>query len=604
MGYLKMMSKWEYKKLNNIKQNEIIESIKYLYVNENKSDEEIANNLNMKVTLVSYLRRHNNICRSKEAINSIRAKNNLIKYGVTNPAKLDNVKQKQSKTLKNNYKENKDSILNKRKQTVIERFGVENAMQNDKIKQRCFDNGGGWNQSSVKNTKMLKYSNPYYNNYNKTINTLKSKYNVTNVSQLQFVKNKIKATSLARYGVEFTLQVEAFREKGRKTKLEKYGNVNYVNSQAAKISFNNKSLEEKEAIVNKRKQTIFNKFGVEHAKQKHLTQEEINIISSKNNLEQFIIDNNIKHFYQLEELLPNLSQSYIGKKVHEYDLDNYIELLTTTSKYEIEIESLLVANNIDFKRNDRTIIKPLELDFYIPEYNLAIEFNGIYWHSSLYKDKKYHYNKSKLCEEKGIRLIHIWEYEWENERQQNILINMILSACQKNKSVYARNCNIIIKQSNEMKQFFEENNIQGFRPGKFSICLEYNNEIIMAYQMGFNFFGKGKYEWEVIRGATKLGYNVIGGASKIWKYFKENYNPQSCVYYVDYNYFNGSSILNLDSNFKFIKTQPGFKNWYVEENIIKNRDPKNHSKIKELEKEGKIIPIYNSGTKVYEYNLN
>lgn len=599
-----MMSKWEYKKLNNIKQNEIIESIKYLYINENKSDEEIANDLNMKVTLVSCLRRNNNISRSKEAINSIRAKNNLIKYGVTNPAKLDDVKQKQSKTLKNNYKENKDDILNKRKQTVIERYGVESVMQNDKIKQRCFDNGGGWNQSSVKNTKMLKYSNPYYNNYNKTINTLKNKYNVTNVSQLQFVKDKIKATSLARYGVEFTLQVKAFREKGRKTKLEKYGDVNYVNSQAAKISFNNKSLEEKEAIINKRKQTIFNKFGVEHAKQKHLTQEEINIISSKNNLEQFIIDNNIKHFYQLEELLPNLSQSYLGKKVHEYDLDNYIELLTTTSKYELEIESLLLSNNIDFARNNRTIIHPLELDFYIPKHNLAIEFNGTYWHSSLHKDKNYHYNKSKLCEEKGIRLIHIWEYEWENERQKHILINMILSACQKNKSIYARNCNITIKQSNEMKRFFEENNIQGFRPGKFSICLEYNNEIVMAYQMGFNFFGKGKYEWEVIRGATKLGYNVIGGASKIWKYFKENYNPQSCVYYIDYNYFNGSSILNLDSNFKFIKTQPGFKNWYVEENVIKNRDPKNHSKIKELEKEGKIIPIYNSGTKVYEYNLN
>lgn len=474
----------------------------------------------MKVTLVSYLRRNNNICRSKEAINNVRAKNNLIKYGVTNPAKLDDVKQKQSKTLKNNYKENKNNILNKRKQTNIERFGVENAMQNDKIKQRCFDNGGGWNQSSVKNTKMLKYSNPYYNNYNKTINTLKSKYNVTNVSQLQFVKNKIKATSLARYGVEFTLQVEAFREKGRKTKLEKYGDVNYVNSQAAKISFNNKSLEEKEAIVNKRKQTIFNKFGVEHAKQKHLTQEEINIISSKNNLEQFIIDNNIKHFYQLEELLPNLSQSYIGKKVHEYDLDNYIELLTTTSKYEIEIESLLVANNINFKRNDRTTIHPLELDFYIPEHNLAIEFNGTYWHSSLYKDKNYHYNKSKLCEEKGIRLIHIWEYEWE-----------------------------------------------------------------------------------VIRGATKLGYNVIGGASKIWKYFKENYNPQSCVYYVDYNYFNGSSILYLDSNFKFIKNQPSFKNWWIKTNEIKNRDPLHHKEIKELEKEGLIIPIYNAGTKVYVWEV-
>ena len=76
------------------------------------------------------------------------------------------------------------------------------------------------------------------------------------------------------------------------------------------------------------------------------------------------------------------------------------------------------------------------------------------------------------------------------------------------------------------------------------------------------------------------------------QYFKNNYNPQSCVYYVDYNYFNGQSIQYLD-NFKFIKTQPSFKNWWRIENKIKNRE------IKELEKEGLVIPIYNAGTKVY-----
>ena len=148
------------------------------------------------------------------------------------------------------------------------------------------------------------------------------------------------------------------------------------------------------------------------------------------------------------------------------------------------------------------------------------------------------------------------------------------------------------------KQFFEEKNIQGFRGGKFAICLIYNNEVVMSYIMGKAFFGKGKYEWEVIRGATKLGCSVIGGASKIWKYFKNNYNPQSCVYYVDYNYFNGQSIQYLD-NFKFIKTQPSFKNWWRIENKIKNRDPLHHKEIKELEKEGLVIPIYNAGTKVY-----
>lgn len=250
--------------------------------------------------------------------------------------------------------------------------------------------------------------------------------------------------------------------------------------------------------------------------------------------------------------------------------------------------------------NVRDIIPPYELDIYIPDMHVAIEFNGTYWHSSLYKDKDYHYNKSKACEDKGIRLIHVWEYEWLNERQRPIIENIIKSAlgCI-NEKIYARKCNIVIKQSSDMKDFFNKNNIQGFRPGKFAICLEYNGDIVMSYMMGSAFFGKGKYEWEVIRGATKLGTTVVGGASKLWKYFIDNYKPNSCVYYIDYNYFNGNSVEKL--GLKYVTSQPSYKNYWVEENVIKNREPQRHKEIQNLIQEGKVIPINNAGTKVYLY---
>jgi serine/threonine protein kinase len=61
---------------------------------------------------------------------------------------------------------------------------------------------------------------------------------------------------------------------------------------------------------------------------------------------------------------------------------------------------------------DRSILKNLELDIYLPKIKLAIELNGLYWHSELYKNKNYHLNKTKLCEEKGITLLHIFEDEW------------------------------------------------------------------------------------------------------------------------------------------------------------------------------------------------
>lgn len=254
-------------------------------------------------------------------------------------------------------------------------------------------------------------------------------------------------------------------------------------------------------------------------------------------------------------------------------------------------------------RNERKQIYPMELDIYIPDKNLALEFNGTLWHSLKYKDKNYHYNKSRLCEEKGIRLIYIWEYEWKNERQRPILENIIKNALGINENrIYARKLDIEIKPSISMKDFFNKNNIQGFRPGKFAICLvdKITREPYMSYMMGHCYFGKGKYEWEVIRGATKLGYTIVGGASKIWKYFIDNYNPQNCVYYIDYNYFNGNSLSYL--SLKYLKTQPGFKNYFIKTNEVKNRDPIHHKEIKELINKGLVIPIYNAGTKVYIWN--
>lgn len=278
-----------------------------------------------------------------------------------------------------------------------------------------------------------------------------------------------------------------------------------------------------------------------------------------------------------------------------------MENRTFISKPEIELREYVqsIYSGEVTRTNDGTY----ELDIYIPDKKVGIEYNGNYWHSLKNREKNYHYNKSKHFEEKGIRVIHIWEYEWNNPRQRPILENIIKNALGLNdKTIYARKCKIEVRPSASMKDFFQKNNIQGFRGGKFAICLVYENEVIMAYMMGHCFFGKGKYEWEVIRGATKLGYNVVGGASKIWNYFLTEYNPTNCVYYIDYNYFNGNSLPYL--GLTYIKSQAGFKNWWVKTNEVKNREPLRHKEIMRLQALGEVIPIYNAGTKVYVWENN
>jgi very-short-patch-repair endonuclease len=85
------------------------------------------------------------------------------------------------------------------------------------------------------------------------------------------------------------------------------------------------------------------------------------------------------------------------------------------SKYHEEIKQFLINNDIKFIENDRNILDGLELDFYIPDKNLAIEVNGIYWHSEeMGKDKLYHLNKTIECEKKRVNLIHIFESEFQN----------------------------------------------------------------------------------------------------------------------------------------------------------------------------------------------
>jgi hypothetical protein len=86
-----------------------------------------------------------------------------------------------------------------------------------------------------------------------------------------------------------------------------------------------------------------------------------------------------------------------------------------TSKYEDEIANYISTfYNGECIRNSREIISPYELDLYYPDISIAVEFNGDYWHSNIFKDKDYHYNKFKKCRDIGITLISIFESQWNS----------------------------------------------------------------------------------------------------------------------------------------------------------------------------------------------
>lgn len=312
-------------------------------------------------------------------------------------------------------------------------------------------------------------------------------------------------------------------------------------------------------------------------------------------------------------LLLNLPYTTVVQSLSDNIRKNYITDLShhnsTFQKSVIAyIEDLIGKPLVDkINLNNKQIIKPLELDIYLPEYNVAIECNGVYYHSIDMKDKNYHYNKYKLCNEKGIRLIQIWDYEWYNSRQQPILKNIIKHALGliENK-IYARDCKIkeINGYTQEIKDFVNANNIAGHRNYKDAIGLYYNDILVEVFTIGHAYFGKGKYDIEIIRGASKLDTVVVGGSSKLWKYITEVYminnNLDTCVYYVDNNYFNSSSQAHL-KDLNYITHNISFKNYFRKTGEVKNRSPQKYSEMKLLEDTNEIISFYNAGSDVFVY---
>lgn len=93
------------------------------------------------------------------------------------------------------------------------------------------------------------------------------------------------------------------------------------------------------------------------------------------------------------------------------------------SRAEDEICAFLKENNVNFIQRCRDVISPYEIDIYLPDYKIGIEYNGLYWHSSLFKDKAYHLTKTEYAAQNGVYLLQIFEDEYVNKKQ--LVLNKI-----------------------------------------------------------------------------------------------------------------------------------------------------------------------------------
>jgi hypothetical protein len=230
-------------------------------------------------------------------------------------------------------------------------------------------------------------------------------------------------------------------------------------------------------------------------------------------------------------------------------------------KSENEVSDFITTLGIDFEKNNRLILNGKELDIYIPSLNVAIEYNGLYWHSELHKDNNYHLDKTIECEKLGIQLIHIFEDEWLDKREivESRLKNILGLT---NIKVFGRKCVVREIPTKECRLFFDMNHLQGYTNSKYKLGLYYNDELISAMLFTTPRLGIGaKFDgYELTRFVNKLNTSVVGGAGKLLKHFIKTYNPNEIRSYADRRWSDGG----LYNKLNFIKMNINKPNyWYV-----------------------------------------
>lgn len=347
---------------------------------------------------------------------------------------------------------------------------------------------------------------------------LLANYNVTNAMQNRDVRVKRSQTISSRYNSSHPMQNTVVRTKHSNTLFQRYG-VDAISAVPG--------------VIDKRKETNTARYGAPTYAQSKVSTDSVALLGDylwcKEQIENFTVDDIATRL--------SVSSHTVRKYLKLHDLAP-CDVVRSFTAPETEIQRWLTANNIRFIANERTLISPKQLDIYLPEYKLAIEYNGVYFHSELAgRGRNYHRYKTTACNEKGIRLIHIFSGEWE--RTKEIVISRIANAVGASRKIAARKCEVRSVDNAGAQLFFTSTHIQQHVKSSIVYGLYHDGMLVAAISFGKSRF-TSKYQWELLRYSTATGVTVVGGCSKLLAHFKKIHDPQSIVSYCDLRWGNGN----------------------------------------------------------------
>jgi len=440
--------------------------------------------------------------------------------------------------------------------------------------------------NSFKDTIKNKYNGEYFTKgsesrkkYEKTMMEL---YNTKDNLSGDFIEAN-KKKMIEKYGIEHPLKSEKILKKRNKTCIDKYGTLDFLNCEKSTKTkmekYGTKNIMEVPEIKKKVSENMI--------ETKHNTLKEklkifkLHLVSYSIELVDIICESCNNKFSNH----PVTINAKLRASINPCGYCNPKPLSHSNLEKDV-VKFIKSISNYSIKENVKKYTlgsKKYEVDILIEELNLGFEFNGLYWHSELYKEPTYHIEKSKDAENDGIKLMHIWEDDWIYN--QSICKSIINNAIGNSEKIYARQCFIQEISNTEYKNFCNSNHLQGYGLASIRIGLFFHNKLVSV--MGFSkirkSFNKGESglkDYELIRLCTSNGFNVIGGASKMLKYFEKTYNPEVVLTYCDISISpNKDKTIYNKLGFTYIgKTSPGYF-WIVDK---KRRHRLNYTKHKLL----------------------
>lgn len=479
------------------------------------------------------------------------------------------IQEKSKQTCLERYGDAHYNNPEKSRQTCLERYGDAHYNNSEKSKQtwanKTQDERNEYAQSKrdmwarktqtdkdlmvwrVKATKESRYGDPNYNNQEQSKQTCLERYGVDNVFKLKDTQERITKKIIELYGVEHPAQAPEVMERMKATSLSRYG-----------VEFFAMTNEFKKNIsIHRIRKTIHDNDDI---------------------LGYTIMGDDIYYTYRCPhpECTKCRDKFYVSKAGHKKVRENQgTEVCTnilpisydrnTGTTIELFVRDILNDYSIEYVTNDRTILSGKELDIYIPSKKLAIECNGIYWHSL--KPKEYHHKKWNSCKEHGIQLLTVWEDQIINKPE--VVKNIILSRLGiYNERIGASRCKIQSVPTKEATVFLDSNHLQGSVNGSIRLGLYYKDRLVsmMVFGKKRKALGSGSKEnaYELYRYCNACGVQVIHGAERLFKHFVGNH-PGCIVESFSSNDISNGTLYETLGFIHIGDQQASY--WYIDKNL-------------------------------------